>query len=141
MLCSHWSLWLVVATTEQQFKLNRLERAIQVEKVDYIRNSEELITYEVEVNMYFKWHLKRKNINMYSITITQLNTSCLIEFYIILDMCWDLFYSWLTIYCILSSPHIYQDYRKWTLFLFNFFLIFIFFLIYFSPFLFLELWG
>jgi len=44
----------VVATTEQQFKLNRLERAIQVEKVDYIRNSEELITYEVEVNMYFK---------------------------------------------------------------------------------------
>ena len=39
---------------KQQFKLNRLGRAIQVEKVDYIRNSEGLITYEVEVNMYFK---------------------------------------------------------------------------------------
>ena len=37
-----------------------------------------------------------------------------------------------------------QDHRKWTWFLFIFFLIFIFLLIYFSPFLFflfLELWG
>ena len=40
---------------------------------------------------------------------------------------------YLTTYC--------QDYRKWTLFLFIFFLIFIFLVDLFFIFLFLELWG
>jgi len=37
---------------EQRFKLDMLEIAIQVEKVNCTRNSEGLITYEVEVNIY-----------------------------------------------------------------------------------------
>jgi len=44
--------------------LGKLERAIQVEKVDCIRNLGELTTHEVEVNMYFKWYLKKANINV-----------------------------------------------------------------------------
>ena len=46
------------------FKLQKLERPMTVRNVDGTNNSREVITYQVEVNVYYKNHIKRMRINM-----------------------------------------------------------------------------
>ena len=46
------------------FMLQKLERPIMVRNVDGTNNSREAITYQVEVNMYYKGHIKRIRIDV-----------------------------------------------------------------------------
>jgi len=46
------------------FKLQKLERPMTVRNVDGTNNSREVIIYQVEVNVYYKNHIKRMRINM-----------------------------------------------------------------------------
>jgi len=46
------------------FKLQKLERPMTVRNVDGTNNSREVITYQVEVNVYYKNHIKRMRIDM-----------------------------------------------------------------------------
>jgi len=41
------------------FRLQKLNRSVTVKNVDSINNSAEAITYQVEVNVYYKNHVKR----------------------------------------------------------------------------------
>jgi len=45
--------------TKHGFKLQKLERPVRVKNVDRTYNSEEAITYEVEVNVYYKSYVER----------------------------------------------------------------------------------
>jgi len=49
---------------KQGFKLKRLERPMQVRNVDGSFNKEGLIEYTVEVNIYFKGHRERTEIDV-----------------------------------------------------------------------------
>jgi len=49
---------------KQGFKLKRLERLIQVRNVDGSFNKEGLIENTVEVNIYYKGHTERTEINV-----------------------------------------------------------------------------
>jgi len=49
---------------KQGFKLKKLERPINVRNVDGSLNKEELIEHTVEVNIYFKRHRERTEINV-----------------------------------------------------------------------------
>jgi len=44
---------------KHRFRLQKLERPVRVKNVDRTCNSRGAITYEVEVNMYYKSHVKR----------------------------------------------------------------------------------
>ena len=46
------------------FKLQKLERPMTVRNVDGTNNSREVIIYQVEVNVYYKNHIKRMRIDM-----------------------------------------------------------------------------
>jgi len=46
------------------FKLQKLERPMIVRNVDGTNNSREVIIYQVEVNVYYKNHIKRMRIDM-----------------------------------------------------------------------------
>jgi len=46
------------------FKLQRLGRLVAVRNIDGINNSGGAITYQVEVNMYYKSHVKRMRIDI-----------------------------------------------------------------------------
>jgi len=46
------------------FKLQKLERPVRVKNVDGMYNSGGAITHEVEVNMYYKSHIKRMRIDV-----------------------------------------------------------------------------
>jgi len=46
------------------FRLQKLERPIAVRNVDGTNNSEETITYQVEVNMYYKGHVERMRMDV-----------------------------------------------------------------------------
>jgi len=45
-------------------RLQKLERPIAVRNVDGTNNSEETITYQVEVNMYYKGHIERMRMDV-----------------------------------------------------------------------------
>jgi len=60
------------------FKLIKLEKPIIVQNVDGTGNSGGSITYEVEVNLYFKGHVKRVRMDMCDLGKTQ----------VILSMSW-----------------------------------------------------
>jgi len=45
-------------------RLQKLERPIAVRNVDGTNNSEETITYQVEVNMYYKGHVERMRMDV-----------------------------------------------------------------------------
>jgi len=47
-----------------EFKLQKLERPIAVKNVDGMNNSRGAITYQVEVNMYYKGHIKRMRMDV-----------------------------------------------------------------------------
>jgi len=46
------------------FKLQKLERPIMVRNVDRTNNSGEAITYQVEVNVYYKGHVERMRMDV-----------------------------------------------------------------------------
>jgi len=46
------------------FKLQKLERPVTVRNVDETNNSGGAITYQVEVNMYYKNHIERMRIDV-----------------------------------------------------------------------------
>jgi len=46
------------------FRLQKLERPVKVKNIDGIYNSRGAITHEVEVNMYYKSHVKRMRIDV-----------------------------------------------------------------------------
>ena len=43
---------------KHEFRLQKLDRPVMVRNVDGINNSIETITYQMEVNMYYKNHIK-----------------------------------------------------------------------------------
>ena len=47
-----------------KFRLQKLERLVMVRNIDGINNSGEAITYQVEVNVYYKSHIKRMRIDV-----------------------------------------------------------------------------
>ena len=51
-------------TRKQSFKLKRLERPMQVRNVDGLFNKEGLIENTVEVNIYYKGHVERTEIDV-----------------------------------------------------------------------------
>ena len=46
------------------FKLQKLDRPVVVRNIDGTNNSRWAITYQVEVNVYYKSHMERMRINM-----------------------------------------------------------------------------
>jgi len=46
------------------FRLQKLERLVMVRNVDGTNNSREAITYQVEVNMYYKNYIERMRIDI-----------------------------------------------------------------------------
>jgi len=51
-------------TAEHRFRLQKLERPIVVRNVNGTNNSAGAITYQVEVNMYYKSYIERIKIDM-----------------------------------------------------------------------------
>ena len=49
------------------FKLQKLKRPVTVRNVDRTNNSAKAITYQVEVNIYYKNHIKRMRIDVYNL--------------------------------------------------------------------------
>ena len=49
---------------KHRFRLQKLDRLVMVKNVDSTNNSVEAITYQVEVNVYYKNHVKRIRINV-----------------------------------------------------------------------------
>jgi len=60
------------------FRLQKLERPVKVKNIDGIYNSRGAITHEVEVNMYYKSHVKRMRIDICDLERTE----------VILEMPW-----------------------------------------------------
>jgi len=46
------------------FRLHKLERPVQVRNIDDTNNSAEVITHQVEVNMYYKNHIERMRMDI-----------------------------------------------------------------------------
>jgi len=51
-------------TAKHGFKLQKLDRPVMVRNVDRTNNSKGAITYQVEVNMYYKSYVERIRINV-----------------------------------------------------------------------------
>jgi len=49
------------------FKLQKLERTIMVRNINRINNSREAITYQVEMNVYYKGHVERMRMDIYDL--------------------------------------------------------------------------
>ena len=47
-----------------RFKLQKLERSVVVRNMDSTNNSREVIIYQMEVNMYYKSHIKKMRIDI-----------------------------------------------------------------------------
>jgi len=60
------------------FRLQKLKRPIVVRNIDGINNSIGAITYQVEVNIYYKSHVEKIRMNVYNLGKTD----------IILEMLW-----------------------------------------------------
>jgi len=50
--------------TKHRFKLQKLDRPVEVRNIDGTNNSMRAITYQVKVNIYHKNHIERMRINM-----------------------------------------------------------------------------
>jgi len=57
--------------TEGRFQFNKLEKLILVKNVDGTGNSGGAIIYEVEVNIYFKGHVKRVRMDVCNLEKTE----------------------------------------------------------------------
>jgi len=53
------------------FKLERLERPIRIRNVGGTGNSGGLVTYEIEVNVYYQGHVERMRLDMYDLGRTE----------------------------------------------------------------------
>jgi len=53
------------------FRLQKLERPVRVKNVDETYNSRRAIIHEVEVNVYYKSHVKRMRIDVYDLGRTK----------------------------------------------------------------------
>ena len=51
-------------TARHGFRLQKLERPVQVRNVDGTNNSAGVITHQAEVNVYYKGHIERMRIDM-----------------------------------------------------------------------------
>ena len=49
---------------KHEFRLQKLERPVAVRNIDRTNNSGEAITYQVEVNMYYKSHVERMRMDV-----------------------------------------------------------------------------
>jgi len=49
---------------KHEFRLQKLKRPVMVRNVDGMNNSRRTITYQVEVNVYYKSHVKRMRIDV-----------------------------------------------------------------------------
>ena len=49
---------------KNKFKLQKLKRLVVVRNIDSTNNSKEVITHQVEVNMYYKSHVERMRIDI-----------------------------------------------------------------------------
>jgi len=55
-----------------RFKLQKLEKLIVVRNVDGTNNSGEVITYQIEVNVYYKNHVERMRIDVCDLGKTEI---------------------------------------------------------------------
>ena len=55
-----------------EFKLQKLERPIAVRNIDGTNNSREVITYQVEVNIYYKNYIKRMKMGICNLGKTKI---------------------------------------------------------------------
>jgi len=46
------------------FKLKKLERPVRIQNVDGTRNSRGLVTYEIEMNVYYQGHIERMKLDV-----------------------------------------------------------------------------
>jgi len=58
-------------TAKHGFRLQKLERPIRVKNVNGTYNSGEAITYQIEVNVYYKSHVERMRMNVYDLERTE----------------------------------------------------------------------
>jgi len=49
---------------KNSFKLKKLERPVRIRNIDRIGNSGGLVTYEIEVNMYYQEHVERMRLDV-----------------------------------------------------------------------------
>jgi len=49
------------------FKLEKLERPVRIRNIDGTGNKWGLVTYEIEVNMYYQGHVKRMKLDVYDL--------------------------------------------------------------------------
>ena len=50
--------------TKHRFRLQKLERSIAVRNIDGIHNSARAITYQVEMNVYYKVYIEKMRMNV-----------------------------------------------------------------------------
>ena len=53
-----------------RFRLQKLERLVTVRNIDSTNNSGRAITHQIEVNIYYKNHIKRIRIDIYDLERT-----------------------------------------------------------------------
>jgi len=53
-----------------RFRLQKLKRPVTVRNIDGTNNSKRTITYQVEVNIYYKNHVKRMRMDVYDLERT-----------------------------------------------------------------------
>jgi len=53
-----------------RFRLQKLERLVTVRNIDSTNNSRRAITHQIEVNIYYKNHIKRIRIDIYDLERT-----------------------------------------------------------------------
>jgi len=53
--------------TKYSFKLQKLKRLVVVRNVNKTNNSARVITYQIEVNVYYKNHIERMRIDIYNL--------------------------------------------------------------------------
>ena len=63
---------------KNDFKLKKLERPVRIWNVDRTRNSRGLVTYEIEVNVYYQGHIERMKLDVCNLGRTE----------VILEMPW-----------------------------------------------------
>jgi len=56
---------------KHRFRLQKLERPVRVKNVNGMYNSGEAITYQIEVNVYYKSHVERMRIDGYDLGRTE----------------------------------------------------------------------
>ena len=62
----------VITVARHGFGLQKLEKPIVVRNVDRTNNSTRVITYQVEVNVYYKSHIERIRIDVYDLGKTDI---------------------------------------------------------------------